>query len=231
MSEREAVAAEGSQEAIARHLFELSGAVYRANPTEQAFVALSGKKPSEDDHASLSELVFEVAKARNFAEPTVGHLAQALAMEQRLHEAQHFCERWIQVASNKREPYRLAVVIACQRSDLTTAREAFRALKQMNADAGILWALETVILLAFFDGRNSTTTGRLALEASPTEPLAIVAACDAAYRRDDVALLIEAFASAPELAEERGRADWARSLLRGRLLELLRTRTAEGATQ
>ena len=213
---------------VARQLFELSGVLYRADPTDRAFVELSGKKPNDDDHASLTELVFEVARAFNFTDPIIGHLAKALAMEQRLHEAHYFCQRWIDVAPDKREAYRLAVMLACQRSDLTAARDAFRALQQTSADTGVLWALETLVLLAFFDGRDSATTARLALAASPTEPLAVVAACDAAYRLDDVALLIETFITAPELAEERGRVDWARSLLRGGLLELLRSRAGEG---
>ena len=208
--------------------FELSAVSYRANPTNRYFRELSEKKPHNDDRASLTEITREVASKANFTGPALGHLVRALVQEDRMVEAHYFCERWIENNPTEHEAHRLAVLIACQRSDLISAHAAFQALQRTDADPGILWALETIILLAFSEGHDSATTARRALAASPNDPLVLMAACEAAYRTatrsDDTRLLIELFTIAPELAEERDRWNIARTMLRQHLVDVLRSR-------
>lgn len=147
-------------------------------------------------------------------------------MEHRLQEAHHFCQLWIEAAPDDMEAHRLAVLVACERIDVPAARTSFRALKHGGAMAGTLWALETIMLLAFWEGRDADITARNGLQ-SGGDVLTPVVASDAAFRLDDVDLLIDSYFAAPELADEKGREAWARSLLRTRLAAVLRGRASD----
>ena len=171
--------------ALARQLFDVSAVSYRADPTDAHFFALSQCKPEPDDRASLTEVAYDVARQCGFTIPVVGHLVKALAVEHRLHEAQHFCERWLDLNPTNRDAQRIAALIACQRMDLPRARTALAALQDAGADLGTVRVIKTAMFLAFTDGTEATITARQALSSSPRDPIACSLAADAAYRTGD----------------------------------------------
>jgi hypothetical protein len=211
---------------LARRVFELFAVAYRADPSDSNFSALMARTPDGDDGASLTDVTYAVARARGFGVPSVAHLAKASAFEHRLQESQHFCDRWLTQQPTSQDGHRLAVLVACERTDLPAARASFDALQRMEADDGLLWALETVMLLVFFGGRDAALVARKALASLPPEPLAPSVAADASYQQRDARLAMAAFAQSPDLAGRRGQEVRMKYLLRSLLIEVMRSVSA-----
>jgi len=170
-------------EAAAVQLFDATAVSYRAAPSQRTFVALANAMPANDDRARLSEVVFEVALREGFPPLLLAHLAQAMATDDRLQEAQHFCDRWLAVEPDRVEGHRLSVIIACKRLDLDTAQAAYASLQRLEAAEEIQRLTGTLLLLSFTDGQRSAHTARTMLtEGTVRDPLGPMVAFEAAHR-------------------------------------------------
>lgn len=214
---------------IEQRLFELQAIAYRAEPTDANFQALVERKKEPDDHASVTEVVTAVAARVGLGQPILGHLVSALALEERYQEATFLCRRWVDEEPSSVAAHRLAVLLACKHFDLEVARNSFERLKQLGAGDGTLWALETVLLLAFSDGHRAPGSARHALAALPQDPLAAVAALEVAYRNDDGDLLTNLLIREPDLVGNRSQAARALKLVRRRFVDVLRSREHKGS--
>jgi tetratricopeptide (TPR) repeat protein len=216
---------------IARQLFDLAAAVYRADPTDASLTAAFESKPTPDDHARLTEVVQEVGRAQGFPPRLLGHLARALVVEGRLMEAAHVCKKWIALDPDSFDAHCLAACIAIKRFDIDTAREAYKRLREFGKLQGTLDALEAAFSLAFSDSPDAAVVARRALASFPRDPMAPLVAHEAAYRHRDGQLLLEAFEAEPSLADVPIREGQARALLIGSLLvSLLQQRMAQKET-
>jgi hypothetical protein len=212
---------------VNRLLFDLAAAVYRADPNEANFFALLQRKPERDDHASLSEIGYEVARVCGFQGSAIGNLVKALGFEHRLHEGQYFCDKWLDQEPKNKEAHRLAALIACERLDLARARTALAKLEELGAEPGTTRLVKTAIFLAFTDGNDAAIAAREALASSPRDGLAAPAGIDVAFRLGDAQLLVEAYAADPTLNGDK-REPMAMKMLRALLVELLAWRRESG---
>lgn len=117
---------------IRRHLFDLAAVQYRAQPSNTAFANLLTHRVPNDSHASLAEVVYEVARFAAFSAPSIGHLAKALSVDGRACEAEYFCSRWRALEPENVEAIGL---LCCLRANAVTLRlhgvlsGAFRSLQ------------------------------------------------------------------------------------------------------
>lgn len=185
-----------------QQLFDLAAVCYRADPSDENFAALSAKKPERDDYARLSALAYETAAQNAFGLPLLAHLVKALATEGRYQEAAHFCAQWLEKDPANIEALRLSCIISCKRMDRRGAVGAFETLQKIGANEGLLWALDTVMLLSFTDGALAAHTARPMLTVTPRDPIASLLAAEVAYRLGDSELWLAAFHADRGLAND-----------------------------
>jgi hypothetical protein len=83
--------------------------------------------------------------------------------------------------------------------DRLGADKSFQALLNAGANAGVLWMLETIVILAFTDGRNAIELALQMLSAVPRDPIAPHVALDVAFRTKSARVLVSALEADPSL--------------------------------
>ena len=211
-----------------QQLFELAAVCYRADPSDDNFADLCVKKPERDEYVQATALVYEVAVQNAFALPVLVHLAKALAMEHRYQEAAHFCTQWLEKDPANVEALRLSCLVSCRRMDRRAALVAFEALQNIGANDGLLWALETVMLLSFSDGVSAAHTARPMLTSTPRDQMAVFLAAEVAYRLGDGELLHAALEADRGVAHDNPqRVNHATEMLREHFIAVLQARSTQ----
>ncbi len=209
-------------------LLQLRAVEYRATLSEPAFVQLAAAVrdgPPGQRTADFSQILYEVARDEQFTLPCVGHLVRALLHDDRLAEARLFCERWIELAPADADALEYRAVVACRMLEFPAADVAFRKLRDLGTENGVLWGINTMIVLSFSDGSKSAETAREMLEAGCDKGWALPLAAEAAFRTGDGDLIVRLARVAPELLTEPApRPQIALPVLRSCLVGLLASR-------
>jgi hypothetical protein len=222
------------QDDLSSLIFRLKAVDYRATLTDAAFDLLLDSKPPKGavggpdrTTAVVSDLLYEVAREHEFSLPSLGHLARALLAEDRVAEAAMFCDLWIESAPGDQDALVFRALIACRMFDLPAATRAFESLRARGAGNGLLFGIDTMIILSFSDGSKSADRARAMLEAGCDKVWAIPLAAEAAFRAGDADLLLRVGSRDPSLLDEPPvRQQRAQQILRARLIELLDARQA-----
>jgi hypothetical protein len=210
---------------LAQQIFDQTALKYREEPTDQNFFLLSRRKLERDDRAQVTEVVYGVVGPMPLGLPTLSHLVKALAIEERFQEAAHFCGLWLAKDPSNLEALRLSCVLSCKRMDMAAARSSYQSLQKSNATPGVLWAMETLMLLSFFDGRHTSEAARYMMGSTPQDPMARLIAAEAAFHCEDASLLAAALLADPHLAADSPqRVAKATLMLRGLLLGMFHLR-------
>jgi hypothetical protein len=209
----------------AQESFDRTALKYREEPTDENFFQLSRSKPGRDERAQVTAVVYSVVGPMPLGLPTLSHLVNALAIEERFQEAAYFAGLWLAKAPSSLEALRLSCILSCKLMDLAGARSSFQSLQRSNATPGVLWAMETLMLLSFFDGSHANETARHMMGSTPYDPMAPLIAAEVAFHCEDASLLTTALLADPHLAEDSPpRVAKAMLMLRQLLLRILHLR-------
>jgi hypothetical protein len=178
--------------------FDSAKSRYQSEPSQSNFSKLWETKPSAEI-AYVTEVLYEVAARELFALPILPNLVETLIPEGRFQEARFFCEKWLEQEPTNPEALRLACILACKRMDRLGADKSFQALLNAGANAGVLWMLETIMILAFTDGRNAIELALQMLSTVPRDPIAPHVALDVAFRTKSARVLVSALDADPSL--------------------------------
>jgi hypothetical protein len=205
--------------------FDFAKSQFQSAPIPSNFNKLWETKPSSEV-AYVTEIVYGVAARESFAPLILPSLVESLIREGRFQEATYFCDLWLE--KNRADPnaLRLACILACRRIDNRGAHEHFQSLANSGASDGVIRMLETIIMLAFTDGKNAVEPALHMLSAVPRDQMAPYIALDVAFRTRNARVFVSALGADPSLGTDSKVLRKFLPIFKVQLINMLRSRRA-----